>query len=149
MMYRIIGADGREYGPVPAAVIRQWIAEGRVNAHSHVRPEGGTAWVTVSSLPEFGAVNVAPPGPGAPPVVAPLGEPVGLKSKLAAGLLGVLLGGWGIHRFYLGYIGIGIAQIFVTLFTCGVGALWGFIEGILILCGSTIRTDAEGRPLQD
>ena len=68
---------------------------------------------------------------------------VGDKSKLAAGLLGVFLGGWGIHRFYLGYVGIGIIQIIVTLITFGFGALWGFIEGILILTG-TFNKDAKG-----
>ena len=70
------------------------------------------------------------------------------KSKMAAGLLGIFLGGWGIHNFYLGYTGKGIAQIFVTLFTCGIGAIWGLIEGILILTGS-INTDANGNPLVD
>jgi TM2 domain-containing membrane protein YozV len=64
-------------------------------------------------------------------------------------LLGILLGGLGVHRFYLGYIGIGIAQIIVTICTFGVGHFWGLIEGILILTGSTITTDAEGRPLKD
>ena len=70
------------------------------------------------------------------------------KSRLAAGLLGILLGGFGVHRFYLGYVGIGIAQIAVTLVTCGIGCIWGFIEGILILTGST-NTDANGQPLTD
>lgn len=69
-----------------------------------------------------------------------------LKSQLAAGLLGVFLGGFGVHRFYLGYIGIGIAQIIVTLITCGLGWIWGFIEGILILTGN-ISKDAQGEPL--
>ncbi|SVC57223.1 uncharacterized protein METZ01_LOCUS310077 [marine metagenome] len=71
------------------------------------------------------------------------------KSKMVAGLLGIFLGGFGVHRFYLGYIGIGVAQICVTLFTCGAGYLWGFIEGILILTGSTIVADADGKPLID
>ena len=70
------------------------------------------------------------------------------KSKMAAGLLGLFLGAWGIHNFYLGNTGRGIAQIIVTLVTCGVGGLWGFIEGILILTGS-INTDADGKPLVD
>ena len=71
------------------------------------------------------------------------------KSKIAAGILGILVGGLGIHRFYLGYVGIGILQIVVTVLTCGAGSLWGFIEGILILCGTTITTDADGVPLSD
>ena len=69
------------------------------------------------------------------------------KSKLTAGLLGIFLGSFGVHRVYLGYTKIGIIQIVVTLVTCGIGSLWGFIEGILILAGSTITTDADGNPL--
>lgn len=70
------------------------------------------------------------------------------KSRLVAGLFGLLLGGFGVHRFYLGYIGIGVVQIIVTLFTCGVGGLWGLIEGIVILAGGW-ETDADGRPLKE
>jgi len=68
------------------------------------------------------------------------------KSKIVAGLLGLFLGAWGIHNFYLGNTGRGVAQIIVTIVTCGIGSLWGFIEGILILTGS-INTDADGKPL--
>lgn len=70
------------------------------------------------------------------------------KSKMAAGLLGIFLGAWGIHNFYLGNTGRAIAQIVVTCVTCGIGAIWGLVEGILILCG-TINTDAKGVPLKD
>ena len=70
------------------------------------------------------------------------------KSKLVAGLLGLFLGGWGIHNFYLGYTNKGITQIFVTIFTCGIGSLWGFIEGIMILAGN-INCDSDGVPLKD
>lgn len=72
----------------------------------------------------------------------------GDKSKLVAGLLGIFLGGFGVHRFYLGFTGIGIAQIAVTIVTCGFGAIWGLIEGILILTGSFDR-DADGNLLTD
>ena len=70
----------------------------------------------------------------------------GAKSKMAAGLLGIFLGGWGVHNFYLGNTSRGVIQIVVSLVTCGLGAWWGLIEGILILCGN-INTDAQGRPL--
>lgn len=69
------------------------------------------------------------------------------KSKLTAGLLGIFLGSFGIHNFYLGYTKKAVIQIIVTLVTCGAAGLWGFIEGILILCGSSITTDANGNPL--
>ncbi|MEK7727040.1 MAG: TM2 domain-containing protein [candidate division KSB1 bacterium] len=74
--------------------------------------------------------------------------PFDAKSKLVGGLLGIFLGGFGVHRFYLGYTGIGIAQIAVTIVTCGIGAIWGLIEGILILTGS-MNTDAKGQALKD
>lgn len=73
---------------------------------------------------------------------------VGEKSKLAAGLLGIFLGGYGIHNFYLGFTKKAVIQIIVSLVTCGVGGIWGFIEGIMILCGK-INTDAAGNLLKD
>ena len=65
------------------------------------------------------------------------------KQKLVAGLLGIFLGAWGVHQFYLGDNKKGIIRIIVTVVTCGIG---GIIEGILILCGN-INTDAQGNPL--
>jgi TM2 domain-containing membrane protein YozV len=75
------------------------------------------------------------------------GRPYSEKQKLIAGLLQILIGGLGIGRFYTGHVGIGIAQIAVTLVTCGIGAIWGLIDGILILVNG--GTDAEGRPLRE
>ena len=65
------------------------------------------------------------------------------KSKLVAGLLGLFLGVYGVHRFYLGYPGIGIAMLF-TLGGCGI---WSLIDSILILSGAV--RDPYGRPLRD
>jgi TM2 domain-containing membrane protein YozV len=143
-MYKIIGADGQQYGPVSAEELKAWVAAGRANAHTMTQSEGSAEWKPLGNYTEFSSVaNMPPP---APPLV---GTTDTQKSRLVAGLLGILLGGLGVHRFYLGYIGIGIAQIIVTICTFGVGHFWGLIEGILILTGSTITTDAEGRPLKD
>ena len=72
------------------------------------------------------------------------------KSKATAGVLALLLGGLGIHRFYLGFTTIGVVQIAVTIVTCGIGAIWGFVEGILYLVGAGgFTTDADGRPLRE
>ncbi len=77
----------------------------------------------------------------------------GAKSKLAGGLLGIFLGGLGIHNFYLGYTGKAIGQLVLAVcgvFTFGISAIaagiWGFIEGILILAGG-ITVDGNGNPL--
>lgn len=70
------------------------------------------------------------------------------KSRLAAGLLQIFLGSLGIGRFYLGYSSIGVYQILVSVFTCGIGGIWGLIDGILILTGY-VDKDADGNPLVD
>lgn len=74
------------------------------------------------------------------------------KSKIAAGLLGIFLGAFGVHNFYLGYTGKAIAQLLITLLSCGVlsfaSGVWGLIEGILILTGS-ITVDGNGNELRD
>src|SRR5437867_1264777 len=60
-MYRIIGADGREYGPISADQLRQWIAEGRANGQTKVLAEGATEWKLLGELPEFAPVTPAAP----------------------------------------------------------------------------------------
>lgn len=74
------------------------------------------------------------------------------KSKIAAGILGILLGSLGVHNFYLGYTGKAVGQLLISVLSCFVlspiSAIWGLIEGIMILTGS-INTDANGNPLAD
>jgi len=144
-MYKIIGGDGRPYGPIGIEQIRQWIAEGRANAQTLAQAEGATDWKPLGSLPEFAGTF---PPPNIPPTLVYVQDDL-RKSKLNAGLLGMFIGYFGIHRFYPCYVGIGVAQIVVTLCTLGIGGIWGFIEGILILVGSAITTDVEGRPLRE
>ena len=80
--------------------------------------------------------------------------------KMTAGLLGIFLGFIGVHNFYLGYTGKAVAQLVLTiaaiLLDCvGIGAfihpipaVWGLIEGIMLLCGS-INKDGKGNLLKD
>jgi TM2 domain-containing membrane protein YozV len=69
------------------------------------------------------------------------------RNRWVAGVLGVLLGPLGVHRFYLGFVGLGIVQIVVTCLTLGIGGIWGFIEGVLCLAGPVMR-DVDGLPLR-
>ena len=55
------------------------------------------------------------------------------NKKVLAGVLGIVLGGFGVHKFVLGYTQEGIIQLIVTLVTCGAGSLVGFVEGIIYL----------------
>ena len=88
--------------------------------------------------------------------VAPAGY--SQKSKLAAGLLGIFLGSFGVHNFYLGNTGKAVAQLLLTLIGWiivigpAIAGIWGLIEGILILCssyGSQWHRDGHGVELQD
>lgn len=74
------------------------------------------------------------------------------KSKIVAGILGILLGAFGVHNFYLGNTSKAVAQLLITILSCGflsmISGIWGLVEGIMILTGS-INTDGNGNPLAD
>lgn len=82
---------------------------------------------------------------------APVTDP-NAKSRLAAGLLGIFVGALGIHNFYLGYNGKAVAQLLMTVLSCGMlsvaSSIWGLIEGIFYLVEKEgYTTDAKGNPL--
>jgi TM2 domain-containing membrane protein YozV len=138
-MYKMIGADGRQYGPINADQLRRWLAEHRLHAQTLVQAEGAPDWKPLAALPEFAADLAAVP----PPVISPSGAVAARAShKIAAGIFGILLGSLGIHKFILGYTGAGLIMLLVTIiggiFTCGFAAgvmhLIGLIEGIIYLC---------------
>lgn len=63
--YTVMGEDGKEYGPVSAEQILAWIAEGRLEKKTPVKPADAKDWVFVGSLPEFAGTfdNPAPAPP--------------------------------------------------------------------------------------
>ena len=67
-MYKIIGADGRQYGPVSAEQLRQWISEGRANAQTQTLADGAAEWKPLGALPEFAGHFAS----ASPPVIGPL-----------------------------------------------------------------------------
>src|SRR5882724_7977662 len=68
--YYIIGGDTKEYGPIWTEDVRNWIAEGRLNAQSLAKGEGDTAWRTLGSFPEFAELFRTATTPGMPPGAA-------------------------------------------------------------------------------
>jgi hypothetical protein len=83
-MYKIIGADGREYGPVSADEVRRWIAEGRANAHTRAQAAGSAEWKPLSEFPEFAdALGAAHAGAAVPAVLGAV-DPEALAAEILA-----------------------------------------------------------------
>ena len=86
-MYRIIGADDKEYGPVDAGQIRQWLREGRLNRTTRVKPENAPDWIVIGALPEFD--DLFPPLTAAAPAPTGPAKTCGLATgALICGALG-------------------------------------------------------------
>lgn len=144
-MYKIIGADGQQYGPATAAQIKQWMAENRVRPDTLVLAEGTSEWKPLSLFPEFAPEpRTIPPTITPPPGLVPpaLSNPRA-SNKIPAGICGIIFGGIGVHKFILGYSGAGIIMLLVTVLSCftlyPIMHLIGLIEGIVYLT----KTDDE------
>jgi TM2 domain-containing membrane protein YozV len=152
-MYKIVGVDGQQYGPVSAEEIRRWIADKRVNAQTLAQAEGGPEWKPLGSFSEFASELKAVPPPIAPPIAPPPSTVASRASnKIPAGVCGILLGSLGIHKFILGYTGAGLVMLLATILTCGIAGvvthIIGLIEGIIYLCKSDeefVRIYVDGR----
>ena len=92
-MYKIIGADGREYGPITAEQLREWIAEGRANAQTRAQAEGAAQWKPLTEYLEFAPVlgRVPPQWPAPGPISI---TPTPGTNSLA--MMGMLMGGLSI-----------------------------------------------------
>jgi hypothetical protein len=126
-MYKIIGADGKEYGPVTVEQLRDWLAQGRFNGRTKIQAAGSAEWITAAQVPELAALFVPPSLPPAspsapPPVLTPL-KPHEIRSGLA------------ILSFVLGICSFVLCLSFIT----GIPA---------IICGHVARGRARRYPQQ-
>ena len=122
-MYKIVGADGKEYGPVGLEQLRQWITQGRVNAQTRVQAAGSAEWKTAAEFPELG-----------------LGSTAGVSDQESAPaplLVGPAEGqqkGLAITSFVLGLLSL---------------SCFGFLAGVpAIICGHVARGRARREPSQ-
>jgi hypothetical protein len=116
-MYKIIGGDGREYGPVDTEQLRRWIIEGRADSQTLTQAVGTTGWKPLGSFPEF--------GPAVPPIIATSPPPRSVPPA-ATGTNGMAVAG-----FVFGLLGL-----------CCCGPLFS-IPGIVLSCValSQIKSD--------
>ena len=108
-MYKVMGTDGKEYGPVSVEVLHEWIAQRRANGQTRVQAEGGTEWKSLSELPEFTAALTSAPRAVSPPPLAAI-PPATSPDKTS---------GMAIASLVLGILGF-----------CGITAILGLILGI-------------------
>ncbi|WP_438480257.1 RDD family protein [Oleiharenicola lentus] len=89
-MFIILGADGKEYGPVKARLVHEWVAEGRANLETQMRRDGETGWKRLGDFPEFSdapatsAVSTPPVVTEPPPI--PANAPIAAISKTETAL---------------------------------------------------------------
>ena len=142
MSYKIIGADQKEYGPVTAEQLRQWLAEGRVNAQTPVQAEGAPEWKTLSAFTEF--ADILPSGSmvaSSPPVY---GAQRGLAADTLVRDYDLDIGGcigraWELLTGNFGLVFGGVAIFILAQFFMGVLAQIPLV-GILVSLGSLILT---------
>jgi hypothetical protein len=129
----------QNYGPYELRHVNDLLAQGRLSPNDLAWVEGTPEWTRLGHVP--GAVPVPPP-------VRIDGEEVSERPILPALLLAIItpLGMLGIHRFYVGKVGSGIAMLILTL--TGIGSIvtfvWSTIDWILIVCGA-FRDDEDRR----
>lgn len=161
-MYKILGGDGKEYGPVSADTLRQWIQEGRANAQTQVQPEGSSSWIALGEVSEFAALFSASAGTSAPGTIgAPSpGVPGGgdAAQQIAGPAIGLMvtaiLGGLAQAASILfNLLGIGMAGVaasqgshnsqempaWINMMSGGIGIVFniiGIIMSVVVLMGA-------------
>ncbi len=114
-MYRFLGSDQKEYGPVSAEQIRAWIAQGRANARSKLQAAGSTEWKPLTDFPEFADALPSAAGPASPAPPTPTSQLAAAPPKTS---------GMAVTSLVLACLG---------LLTCGVTSLVGLVLGIVAL----------------
>jgi hypothetical protein len=136
LTYKIIGVDGKEYGPVALSELQKWVGEGRITGATQVSRSDQSGWSTAANFPELGMKDTT----GAAPVPAASAADPALEKQLKGGgswfywIAGlslinsvIALSGSGA-RFILG---LGITQIFDEL-AQGIGSGGGMAVAVVL-----------------
>lgn len=128
----------QNYGPYSLEQVNAMIAAGRLADHQLAWVEGTPEWQRLATVP--GVLRLPPL-----PVAAERAPDESDRLILPAFLLAFFLGVFGLHRFYVGKTGSGIAMLVltVTVFGAIITAIWATVDWILLVCGAF--TDGEGK----
>ena len=122
--YRIVGSDGKEYGPVTLEQLQAWSKEGRVTATTQVSRSDVNAWLPASNYSELGLAGGGGATAAAAPRVAPATPAAGVPDELGEMPRRVTSGG----SWFYWVAGLSLINSFAALS----GGNWGFIFGLQI-----------------
>ena len=150
-----------QVGPLPEEHALDLASCGVISADTYVWSEGMSEWLRAAEVDAFRSKVPMPPPPPAPVPRAVTPSPYSMAprdfaylipdkprsphSRIAAGVLNIFLPGVG--RMYLGFVGLGILQLVVSIASCGILTVWPFVDGILMLVGA-VPEDGLGRRLE-
>ena len=131
-MYYIVGADNQPRGPVDAATLNQWIAEGRANGQTQARTETGQSWQPLAYFPEFAPAltGVASPPPSGYPGAGP---PQMVQSPTEGDATGGLIPYKNKHAligYYMAFGGLLIMCIPLIGFLYSIATIWLGVQGL-------------------
>lgn len=158
-----------QLGPLTSDQMAELIQDGVIERDTYIWKPGMASWALAESNPELSKVFsvsqvslAPPPSPLLPPSrqtpsltpttpygawpLADASYPRSDRNRILAGILQLLVPGVG--RMYLGYAAQGVLQLFLTPFGCGIGWVWSFIDGLIILTGG-VKMDGYGRRLAE
>ena len=115
-MFKLLGADQKEYGPVSPDQVREWIAQGRANAQTKLQAAGSADWKPLAEFPEFAGALRQAASSGSPSPLPSAGIPTAVAPPRTSGLA--------VTSLVLGILG---------LLSCGLTALVGLVLGFVAL----------------
>src|SRR5271168_5346761 len=110
--YIIIGGDGKEYGPISAADVRQWIAEGRLSAQSLAKSVADAEFRPLEKFPEFADVWTS----GTPSNISPVPSSVEINADYEIDIGGCISQGWELTKKHFGILFASVLLMLVIRF---------------------------------
>lgn len=138
-MFKIIGSDQKEYGPVSIEELRNWISEKRVNAFTMVQAEGETGWKPLSAFPEFADLLPSSSSAGAapPPIIPAVSDPDAFSARVLSSELRIdakncIKRSWELYKVHFSLIFPTTLVIFIAASAASAVPYFGFIVGAVL-----------------
>jgi len=129
-MYKIIGADQKQYGPISGDQIRQWISEGRVNGQTVACAEGSEDWKPLAQFPEFGFTSAPTPTAKPPSFTGPMTREEIVARDYSLDIMSCFSRGWALYKDNFGTMFVTFLLYIILVFAVGL-----IVQGAMTLVG--------------